>query len=654
MRDPTIRADGDESGRRSLTHPAEDRLPDDFALDAPSSAQSSNREEIDRAGDAQDDAGDTSENPGEHEGVLDSLAPASALERHVRAARVSKKDSSAQAGGGDKEDWRTFDVSRALAALRSPNQEVRRRTLQKLHVRWYHATRTSMTQILQAAGAPSNAIADIASVVQGCLVCRDWYRPVPRNIATFRLSLAFNEEVQFDLLFYHSLIDEPGKLRNIAHLVDCCIRWSATGECESKEEEELTRKISTIWISIFGPMETLTLDEEAGMRHRHAVDWAEVNNIGLKFKAPRQKAWLVERHNELLRRGLHLTESQMVKEGIVMVFAIVLSIVTFMKNALTVVNTSTPYQALFGRQPALLPPLEGGYNGSIVDQARPHTDARSQSRVREIAAANIIEATAQMRTERANKHNTRPAVELRELQPKGLVDIWFEPTTKDVKGWRGPAEIATVNAADGNITVRYQGRSLDRQINEVRHHIPYLVYFSALHFSLVPYWIELRDFAENLPAGTSKTFGLILDLRSQQTGWKLTRATETAEGKMILEAAMVLAHTALHLTGFTTVRLARGCSVLQPLHGFVFSELWFWQCVLEGGSKNDTPDIFESQRDDMKLSVPVKQLVCDTHMVRSGRARWQDFGVIQFLCAPSEDLQGIADTRRCGSGGHRG
>ena len=66
-----------------------------------------------------------SENPGEHEGVLDSLAPASALERHVRAARVSKKDSSAQAGGGDKEDWRTFDVSRALAALRSPNQEVR-------------------------------------------------------------------------------------------------------------------------------------------------------------------------------------------------------------------------------------------------------------------------------------------------------------------------------------------------------------------------------------------------------------------------------------------------------------------------------------------------------------------------------------------------
>ena len=106
----------------------------------------------------------------------------------------------------------------------------------------------------------------------------------------------------------------------------------------------------------------------------------------------------------------------MIKEGIVMAFSVILAIVTFMKNALTVVNTSTPYQALLGRQPAMLPPLEGGYNGCVVDQARPHSDARSQSRVREIAAANIIEATAKMRVERADRHNSRPTVELKELQ----------------------------------------------------------------------------------------------------------------------------------------------------------------------------------------------------------------------------------------------
>ena len=68
----------------------------------------------------------------------------------------------------------------------------------------------------------------------------------------------------------------------------------------------------------------------------------EANNIGLKFKATRQKAWLVEWHNELLRHGLHLTESQMIKEGIVMSFSVILALGAFMKKALTV---AIPYQA---------------------------------------------------------------------------------------------------------------------------------------------------------------------------------------------------------------------------------------------------------------------------------------------------------------------
>ena len=118
----------------------------------------------------------------------------------------------------------------------------------------------------------------------------------------------FNE-VQFDLMFYH----EGGVLVNIVHLIDVCIRWSATRIVETKEEEELTKAISDMWITIFGPMETLTQDEETGMRGQHAAEWAASNEIGLKFKAPRQKAHIVERHNKILRDGLHLTEAQLGK-----------------------------------------------------------------------------------------------------------------------------------------------------------------------------------------------------------------------------------------------------------------------------------------------------------------------------------------------------
>ena len=59
-----------------------------------------------------------------------------------------------------------------------------------------------------------------------------------------------------------------------------------------------------------------------------------------------------------------------------------------------------------------------------------------------------------------------------------LVDIWYEPAHKEAKGWRGPAKIASINFETGenHINVRYQGRTLERRPQEVRVHIPYLVF----------------------------------------------------------------------------------------------------------------------------------------------------------------------------------
>eukprot|EP00973_Karenia_brevis_P022294 3067660-Karenia_brevis.AAC.1 len=68
-----------------------------------------------------------------------------------------------------------------------------------------------------------------------------------------------------------------------------------------------------------------------------------------------------------------------------------------------------------------------------------------------------------MRVQRAAKSKTRQATEIQELERGSLVDIWFEPTTKDQPGWRGPAGVASVNAQEGNVSVRYQGRTLDRR-----------------------------------------------------------------------------------------------------------------------------------------------------------------------------------------------
>ena len=249
-----------------------------------------------------------------------------------------------------------------------------------------------MSQTLRAAGVPPQAVAEVKDVVQACAICRDWHRPGTHNVATLQISLAFNEEVQFDLFFYQSLIEPQRGRLVITHLIDCCIRWDVAMVIANKEEDTMLASITTAWISIFGPMTILTLDEETGMRGRRAADWADAHNIQLKYKAPRQKAWVIERHNELLRIGLHGTESQMIKEGINVPFEQTLAITEFMKNSLTVITDSTPYQALFGRQPAMLPPLEGGSSGQLEDNRLTRgTLSRHYARTREIAAVKIID-----------------------------------------------------------------------------------------------------------------------------------------------------------------------------------------------------------------------------------------------------------------------
>ena len=206
-------------------------------------------------------------------------------------------------------------MSKAQSALASDNEQVRRLALYRLHLRWYHCCTKNMEELLRAAGTPTRAITEVRSVVQGCTVCRDWVRPGPRSVTAYRMCEAFNEEVQFDILYYHSTNDPLDAQILIMHLVDWCIRWSATGVVKSREENDLCTGISRVWIAIHGAMGTLVTDQETGLHGQTASDWAEANDIALKYKAPHQHAQIVERHNEVLRDALHKTEHQLAREG---------------------------------------------------------------------------------------------------------------------------------------------------------------------------------------------------------------------------------------------------------------------------------------------------------------------------------------------------
>ena len=349
-------------------------------------------------------------------------------------------------------------------------------------------------------------------------------------------------------------------------------------------------------------MTTLVLDEEAGMRSQCVMDWAAASGINLIFRASRQKVWLAERHGDIFRSSLQTAEAQLVTEGLAVPFEQVLSSCVFMHNSLTVINNTTPYQALLGRQPAMLPPFEGGHSGEVDSQARSETNTRHHARVREVTAMSYIEATARARLLRIEKHKARPAAERLDTQafvPGALCDIWFEPLNKDQSGWRGPAKLLSCNATQGDVHVRIQGRTLQRKVGEVREHIPYLVFAGVVGSSYSRHLLALQHYCQGLSFQHIRILGVV----HSHKGWTTTKLSCVQPGKSVVQSALIVSSSILHINSCVTIRMWRGCPKVCPLDGHNESEIIVWAEGFE-----DVVQHFESNPGDLDRPVPTKEL----------------------------------------------
>ena len=139
-------------------------------------------------------------------------------------------------------DHRITDVGKVLQLLHDPNEVVVRNALQLLHVKWYHCGTERLQSLLRVVGAPARTYNLVPQVVQAYQVCRPWERPGQSNTLTYSLALAFQEEVQCELLFYRSLL-EPGlggeRVIPIVHVIDCRIRRFACVKAPSRSTVEL-------------------------------------------------------------------------------------------------------------------------------------------------------------------------------------------------------------------------------------------------------------------------------------------------------------------------------------------------------------------------------------------------------------------------------
>jgi len=483
-----------------------------------------------------------------------------------------------------------------------------------------------MRQLLRAAGAPDEVLKDIDEIVESCRACRTWTRPSPNAATTSRSIEAFNEVVQHDLLFI-SL--QPGKKAHTKndpranpwqHLICVCTRLSQAARVRQKTTEELCKHIEYMWTRPYGPPALIESDQEYGLVSEEAKLFLQRAGTELKDRGVNAHTRMLESHHGVLRTMFLRLVSQAAEEGITVTEDHLITLALTAKNALFTVGGATPTQAVFGRQPAILPSIDTSPAGCEDETGSMDGHSRGRHRLRELAVQAMVEATARHRIQRALRTKTRPAVQREEYKPDDDVEFWREPAQKEMQGWRGPGRVVHVEA-DGTIHVRWQGGTVVCRSQDVRRALM-LLSFTFLQLAAgtthrappTPYE-HLTYHVNNMTVGTTVIFAVLHNkLLTQAARQDLTT----------LQAILHVASCGLHLSGCVGARLGRGPQRLEAL-SYDDSLIWWWLYHKPSQSRYIRTPATRSL--DIRLLHPERHQIC----------------IVQFLFTNTTDIEELRD-----------
>lgn len=248
----------------------------------------------------------------------------------------------------------------------------------------------------------------------------------------------------------------------IAHYIDRATRIHVGLVAPDKTEDTLWYAIRERWIVPLGAPGTLVTDGEAALLTSKNRATIHSHGTKLSVRAPSQHARFIERHGAMLRNVIHVLEEELKAQGRQEPMSVVVSEAFFALNAMNMHGGATPYQAVYGRQPACLPPILDGYPVGCGDSI----DGRREQRIRELALQSMIQAPAQARTNRA-RTSKHPGKHL-DYKVGDMVDYHRPPNTKDDLGWHGPVPITKVGEPKGTVTCRINGQDRLCRLADVR------------------------------------------------------------------------------------------------------------------------------------------------------------------------------------------
>ena len=458
-------------------------------------------------------------------------------------------------------DWTSWDLGRALRSLRGSDQPAIVRTLRKLHMRWWHASKQRMHSLLLAAGVSKLVLDQIEGVTDTCRICRLWKRPTHKSIASTRLSTSFNETVQVDLLFIEDLV--------ILHALDECTRWSSAVTIPSKRTADVLSALISSWFRLFGPPTVLIADHEGALLSEESAVMMERWGTSFRPKPVGSHANMVERHHSLIRDTFHKIKSQAQSEGLTLSDEDILAETVYAKNAMIVVHGQSPYQAVLGKVPNVLREFEVPSCSMAADHTGGNL-SRHATRLRELSIQHMVEGTARERIKRAANTQTRPTGEMLELEIGDLVDIFRSPKSKDSVGWRGPATVlSTINLPHGFIEVQWGGRALSIRIPDIRKALSYVTVLDEGNSALE----LLKQFALSVNDGVF-TFAYVLTPK----GWQPSKSA--AKHPDLLRAGIHVGYNSFGIR-CTGVRIGHGQATLPGISGSTATSVLMWYLVTD-------------------------------------------------------------------------
>ena len=120
-----------------------------------------------------------------------------------------------------------------------------------------------------------------------------------------------------------------------------------------------------------------------------------------------------------------------------------------------------------------------------------------------------------------------PAGQREDYRPGDLVDFHRPPSSKDASGWIGPATILdTTHISRCNITLKHIHLPFECRLQDMRRHIPFLVFHAAFHSAMSGSqgtWHMIKQHIESLSTGEILTLRLVPSKNG--TMWNMSKLT---------------------------------------------------------------------------------------------------------------------------------